>query len=116
MKGLKASLLAAKPEIREVEILCGVKVNIRRMTANELITLEQEVADLNIDGKVREASLMNVDMLLNCIVDDGGKPVNKSLLPTADEMVNVHDNAILIDAINIVKRHSVGTLEEAKKN
>ncbi|HGY3147102.1 TPA: hypothetical protein ACNVU4_003880 [Morganella morganii] len=31
-------------------------------------------------------------------------------------MVNVHDNAILIDAINIVKRHSVGTLEEAKKN
>ena len=84
MKGLKASLLAAKPEIREVEILCGVKVNIRRMTANELITLEQEVADLNMDGKVREASLMNVDMLLNCIVDDGGKPVDKSLLPTAD--------------------------------
>lgn len=116
MNALKASLLTAKPEIREVDILCGVKVNIRRMTASELMALEQNVSDLNIEGKVREASLLNVDMLLNCIVDDAGKPVTKSLLPTADEMVNVHDNAILIDAINIVKRHSIGTLEEAKKN
>lgn len=47
MKGLKASLLTAKPQIIEVEILCGVKVNIRRMTANELMQLETDVSDLN---------------------------------------------------------------------
>ena len=116
MKGLKASLLTAKPQIIEVEILCGVKVNIRRMTANELIQLETDVSDLNRQGKFRESSLKNVSMLLNCLVDDDGKPINKSLLPKPEELVNVHDNAILIEAIDIVKKHSIGTLEEAKKN
>ncbi|MGE9716078.1 phage tail protein, partial [Escherichia coli] len=63
MKGLKASLLTAKPQIIEVEILCGVKVNIRRMTANELMQLETDVSDLNRQGKFRESSLKNVSML-----------------------------------------------------
>ncbi|AUU37814.1 TPA: phage tail protein [Proteus mirabilis] len=116
MKGLKASLLTAKPQIIEVDILCGVKVNIRRMTANELMNLELEVSELNQHGKLREASLRNVGMLLNCLVDDEGKPISKSLLPKPEELVNVHDNAILIEAINVVKQHSIGTLDEAKKN
>ena len=116
MKGLKASLLTAKPQIIEVDILCGVKVNIRRMTANELMNLELEVSELNQHRKLLEASLRNVGMLLNCLVDDEGKPISKSLLPKPEELVNVHDNAILIEAINVVKQHSIGTLDEAKKN
>lgn len=83
------------------------------MTANELMNLELEVSELN-QHKLREASLRNVGMLLNCLVDDEGKPINKSLLPKPEELVNVHDNAILIEAINVVKQHSIGTLDEAK--
>ncbi|WP_265494605.1 phage tail protein [Providencia heimbachae] len=115
MKNLKAAFLTPRTHVQKVQIL-GVDVNIRRMTASELLTLEEEAMDLNMAGKVTEASLKNVEMILSCIVDDEGKKLPKGELPTAKELLDIHDNASLIDAISIVKRHSVGTLEEAKKN
>lgn len=115
MKNLKAAFMTARSHVQKVQLL-GVDVNIRRMTASELLNLEEESAQLNLDGKMMEASLKNVGMILSCIVDDDGKPLSEKELPTAEELLDIHDNASLIEAITTVKRHSVGTLEEAKKN
>ncbi|HHR6165378.1 TPA: phage tail protein [Providencia alcalifaciens] len=114
MKNLKAAFLTSQAHVQKVQLL-GVDVNIRRMTATELLTLE-EAAGLNAEGKVMDSSLRNVEMILSCIVDEKGKPYDRSELPTAKELLDTHDNASLFEAISIVKRHSVGTLEEAKKN
>ncbi|CAG9423039.1 TPA: phage tail protein [Providencia alcalifaciens] len=115
MKNLKAAFLTSQAHVQKVQLL-GVDVNIRRMTATELLTLEEEAAGLNAEGKVMDSSLRNVEMILSCIVDEKGKPYDRSELPTAKELLDTHDNASLFEAISIVKRHSVGTLEEAKKN
>ncbi|HFS5769950.1 TPA: phage tail protein [Providencia rettgeri] len=115
MKNLKAAFLTPRVHVQKVQLL-GVDVNIRRMTASELLTLEEEAAELNMEGKVTEASLKNVEMILSCVVSDDGKALSKDELPTAKELLDIHDNASLIEAISLVKRHSVGTLEEAKKN
>ncbi|MDE9484147.1 phage tail protein, partial [Xenorhabdus bovienii] len=44
------------------------------------------------------------------------KPILAGDLPTAEELMDTHDNATIIAAINLVKRHSIGTLEDAEKN
>ncbi|MGV7962038.1 phage tail protein [Photorhabdus tasmaniensis] len=115
MKNLKAALLTPRPHIKAVELF-GTKVNLRRMTASELMVLEEKVEKLSEAGNGREASLLNVQIVLDCLVDDKGQAINHADLPTASELMDVHDNATIIEAINIVKRHSIGTLEDAKKN
>ncbi|CDH34816.1 phage tail protein [Xenorhabdus bovienii] len=114
MKALKAALLTSRPHIKEVELF-GTSVNLRRMTAAELIELEEKVDSLRQD-QAREASRLNIQMMLDCLVDDKGKPINPADLPTADELMAIHDNATIIAAINLVKRHAVGSLEDAEKN
>ncbi|MBD2779686.1 phage tail protein [Xenorhabdus sp. 42] len=114
MKALKAALLTPRPHVKSVELF-GTQVNLRRMTAAELIELEEAVYKLN-DDQPREASRLNIQMVLDCLVDDKGKPIDRADLPTADELMNIHDNATIIAAINLVKRHAVGSLEDAEKN
>ncbi|MDX7992572.1 phage tail protein [Xenorhabdus littoralis] len=114
MKNLKAALLTPRPHIKAVELF-GTKVNLRRMTAAELMDLEEAVYKLN-DDQPREASRLNIQIILDCLVDDKGKPINQDDLPTADELMEIHDNATIIAAINLVKRHAVGSLEDAEKN
>ncbi|WP_340619621.1 phage tail protein [Xenorhabdus siamensis] len=114
MKGLKAALLTPRPHVKEVELF-GTKVNLRRMTASELMGLEEAVEKLH-DENAREASRLNIQMVLDCLVNDKGKPLDKADLPTVDELMEIHDNATIIAAINIVKRHAIGTLEDAEKN
>ncbi|MCT8349492.1 phage tail protein [Photorhabdus temperata] len=115
MKSLKAALLTPRPHIKAVELF-GTKVNLRRMTASELMDLEEKVEKLSTSGDGREASRLNVQIVLDCLVDDKGQPIPPSELPTAEELMETHDNATIIEAINIVKRHSIGTLEDAEKN
>ncbi|MCC8381555.1 phage tail protein [Xenorhabdus sp. PB30.3] len=115
MKALKAALLTPRPQIKAVELF-GTQINLRRMTALELLELEEKAEKLSKAGDGREASRLNIQMVLDCLVDDKGKPIPSDDLPTAEELMIVHDNAILIEAIQTVKRHSIGTLEEAEKN
>ncbi|MDX7992224.1 phage tail protein [Xenorhabdus littoralis] len=116
MKGLKAALLTPRPHIKAIELF-GIPVNLRRLTASELLNLEEETERLSSDVEGgRAASRLNIQMVLDCLVDDKGKSINPDDLPTADELMNVHDNATVIEAIQTVKRHSIGTLEDAEKN
>ncbi|MDC9604957.1 phage tail protein [Xenorhabdus griffiniae] len=115
MKALKAALLTPRPQIKAVELF-GTRVNLRRLTAAELLDLEELAEKLSDAGNGREASRLNIQMVLDCLVDDKGKPIPAGDLPTAEELMTLHDNATLIDAIQTVKRHSIGTLEDAEKN
>ncbi|MDX7988767.1 phage tail protein [Xenorhabdus sp. 12] len=115
MKALKASLLTPRPQIKAVELF-GTQINLRRMTALELLELEEKTEKLSDAGDGREASRLNIQMVLDCLVDDKGKSIDKVGLPTAEELMAIHDNATLIEAIQTVKRHSIGTLEDAEKN
>ncbi|PHM50962.1 phage tail protein [Xenorhabdus sp. KK7.4] len=115
MKALKAALLTPRPHIKAVELF-STQVNLRRMTSAELLTLEEQAEKLSQAGDGREASRLNIQMLLDCLVDDKGQAIAASELPSAEELMAVHDNATIIEAIQIVKRHAIGTLEEAEKN
>ncbi|MCP9266859.1 phage tail protein [Xenorhabdus sp. XENO-1] len=115
MNALKVALLTPRPQIKAVALF-GINVNLRRMTALELLDLEEKAEKLSDTGDGREASRLNIQMVLDCLVDDKGKPIPTNELPTADELMAIHDNATLIEAIQTVKRHSIGTLEEAEKN
>ncbi|PHM36477.1 phage tail protein [Xenorhabdus innexi] len=115
MKALKAALLTPRPQIKSVTLF-GTHINLRRMTALELLELEEKAETFSEAGNGREASRLNIQMVLDCLVDDKGKPIDKADLPTADELMAIHDNATLIEAIQTVKRHAIGTLEEAEKN
>ncbi|MDE9591160.1 phage tail protein, partial [Xenorhabdus bovienii] len=83
-----------------------------RMTALELLELEEKAEKLSDAGDGREASRLNIQMVLDCLVDDKGHPIPPDDLPTAEELMTIHDNATLIDAIQTVKRHAIGTLED----
>ncbi|MBJ3277008.1 phage tail protein, partial [Salmonella enterica subsp. enterica serovar Derby] len=45
-----------------------------------------------------------------------GEPIKDSDKPTAQELLAAHDNVELLDAIDKVKKHSIGKLETAEKN
>jgi hypothetical protein len=115
MNALKAALLTPRPQIKTAELF-GTQVNLRRMTALELLELEEKAEKLSDTGDGREASRLNIQMVLDCLVDDKGKSIPAAALPTAEELMAIHDNATLIAAIQTVKRHSIGTLEDAEKN
>ncbi|MBD2812185.1 phage tail protein [Xenorhabdus sp. Vera] len=115
MKNLKAALLTPRAHVKEVELF-GTRVNLRRMTASELLDLEEETERLSEAEGGRAASYLNIQRVLDCLVDDKGKPISAEALPTAEELMDIHDNATIIEAIQIVKRHSIGTLEDAEKN
>ena len=46
---------------------------------------------------------------------DGSRP-EKDELPTPAEILHVHSQADILDALTTVQRHSYGTLEDAEKN
>ncbi|WP_323859736.1 phage tail protein [Xenorhabdus szentirmaii] len=96
--------------------LFGTQINLRRMTALELLELEEKAEKLSDAGDGREASRLNIQMVLDCLVDDKGQSIPTDDLPTAEELMAIHDNATLIEAIQTVKRHAIGTLEDAEKN
>lgn len=114
-KALKSALL--KPTNTAIETtLFGAQVFIRRLTASQLIEHEEQLDAAAKELDVRGSSLMSVQLILNCLVNPDGSPIKTEDLPTANELLEAHDNATLIDAIATVKKHSLGKLEEVEKN
>lgn len=116
LKALRNTLLKSKSDTpEEVEILGG-KVFIRRFKAAELYRQEEDIKAAIAENDSAKISLINVQMILSCLVTPDGKPIAPSDLPTAEELLEAHDNPTLLDAINKINSHSLGKLETATKN
>ncbi|XBS71157.1 phage tail protein [Acerihabitans sp. KWT182] len=111
--GLKAALL--QPIDTAIPFtLFGVAVNIRRLTAQELMNYNDAMAAATDDSKA--TAQLGAGLILSVLVDENGQTIPAQELPTAGELLAVHDNATLLESLVAVLRHSNGTLEEAKKN
>lgn len=97
--------------------LLGQAVFIRRLTSAELDNYNDAVNAGNEAGaSARSLSLLGVNLFLSALVnEDGSRPKPKEL-PTAEELLDVHSNADLLDAVTTVQKHSWGRLEDAAKN
>ena len=97
--------------------LLGQPVFIRRLTSNEMDQYTEKVETEKAGGNDSRAnSLLGVQLFIDALVNEDGSRPKKSELPTAVELLAVHSNADLIEAVTTVQRHSYGTLEEAEKN
>ncbi|MTC97749.1 phage tail protein [Providencia alcalifaciens] len=112
---LKSSLLKPTPHIEEHSIL-GTKVFLRRLTIAELDEYEHDLQDAQKTGFSSDASKAGAELILKAICDEKGNPIPEDELPTADELVTVHDTPTLLSAMAFVQKYSYGSVEEAKKN
>ncbi|TKI02666.1 phage tail protein [Martelella alba] len=96
--------------------LFGADVYIRRLTAQELMDYDDGLAAARDANDQKQSAQLGAGLILSALVDETGQPIPTPELPTAAEILAVHDNAALLEAITLVHRHSYGTLEEAKKN
>lgn len=115
LKALKAALLKSDEHVIEVPMF-GTKTFIRRLKAAELQANEDGMKGAIESGDMNEAARLNVELLLSCFMTPDGKRISAASLPTVDELLAAHDNPTLVEAISTVKRHAVGTLEDAEKN
>lgn len=112
---LKSALLQPKLSAIKTELL-GAQVYIRRRTAGELIRYEEELDAAQATGNVRTISEMSVQLVIDSLVNPDGSAIKSEFLPTAAELLDVHDNPTLMSAIERVKTHAIGKLEAAEKN
>lgn len=112
LSALKSALLKPKSTIITAEIF-GTTVYLRRMTAGQLIDHEDALAAAD---EVRKASELSVQLIVDCLVQPDGTEIPTQEKPTAAELIQVHDNVALLDAIATVKKHAIGKLEDAEKN
>lgn len=97
--------------------LLGQSVFIRRLTSAELDNYNNAVSAGREAGvSDRNLSLLGVNLFLSALVNEDGTRPKPKELPTAEELLEVHSNADLLDAVMIVQRHSYGSLEDAAKN
>ncbi|MES3498741.1 phage tail protein [Citrobacter portucalensis] len=115
LSALKNALLKTKSTPTETEIL-GTKVYLRRLTAAELIDHEDALIEAQTSGNVRLASELSVQIVIDSLVQPDGSPIKAKDKPTAKELLAAHDNVVLLDAIDKVKKHAIGKLETAEKN
>lgn len=115
VKGLKAALLKSTPTATECQLL-GSRVYLRRLTAAELLQHEAEIKKAIEEDDISTASRLNVQLVIECIVAPTGERIPHKQLPTVDELLAAHDNRTLLDAIEIVRRHAIGLVEDAEKN
>ena len=115
LKALKAALLKSDDHVLEVPMF-GAKTFIRRLKASELQDNEDGMKDAIEAGDMNKAARLNVELLLSCFMTPDGKRIPTSALPSVDELLKAHDNPTLVEAISTIKRHAVGTLEDAEKN
>lgn len=115
VSALKSALLNPKNTIVTTEIF-GTTVFLRRMTAGELIDHEEALRDSQIAEDARKASELSVQLIVDCLVQPDGSPIEPQDKPTATDLLQAHDNVALLDAIAIVKKHALGKLEDAEKN
>ncbi|MCH2683566.1 phage tail protein [Leclercia adecarboxylata] len=99
------------------QTLLGQKVFIRRLTSTELDNYTETVTAGRAAGLPdRQLSVMGVNLFLDALVNEDGSRPKKTDLPTADELLDAHASADLLEAVTRVQRHSYGTLEDAEKN
>lgn len=96
--------------------LFGVPVHIRRLTVCELMDYDEGLGKAQAESDQKAATLLGAQLILSALVDEQGKSVPASDLPSPAELLAAHDNAALFDAIRAIQNHSYGTLEEAEKN
>ncbi|AFJ47142.1 phage tail protein [Shimwellia blattae] len=112
---LKTALLTPQPVVSEA-VLLGTPVWLRRMTAAELIGHEEAMAAAQVEGDPRKASEISIQIIIDSLVQPDGTLIPVEDKPTAAELLAVHDNVVLLEAVGIVKRHAIGRLEDAEKN
>ncbi|MFP2513974.1 phage tail protein [Buttiauxella agrestis] len=115
LSALKSALLKSKTAIITAEIF-GTTVYLRRMTAGQLIDHEEALRDAQVADDARKASELSVQLIVDCLVQPDGNDIPVEDKPTAAELLQAHDNVALLNAIDTVKKHAVGKLEDAEKN
>lgn len=115
MKSLKEQLLTKEKSAVSRNIL-GADVFVRHLTAQELLDYEEQSERVRLEGSAREQSILGVNFILSALVDSDGNRIPEKDLPTAEELLAVHPNHALIDALITVQRSSVMKIEEAEKN
>lgn len=83
---LKMSLLKPLNTAQQCELLGG-RYFIRRLSALALLEQEEKATQAFEAGDMRQASLLNVQMLLDCLCDPDGQPIPPDALPTADVLM-----------------------------
>lgn len=115
MNDLKSLLLTPENTAQPVKIL-GADVFIRRITAFEAEVYDEKQAELRAENNSRGIAIEAASFILSALVDENGVPVPVENLPAPDELLKSRSNAALIEAVNVITRHSWGTLEDAEKN
>ncbi|VFS51205.1 hypothetical protein [Budvicia aquatica] len=115
MKSLKEQLLTPTKSAVKKNIL-GADVFIRRLTAQELLDYDEQAERIRESGTAQQQSVHSVEFILNALVDADGNALPVGDLPSAMELLAVHDNPALVDALVEVQKHSVIKIEEAEKN
>lgn len=115
MTDLKSLLLTPENIAHPVKIM-GADVFIRRITAFEAEAYDEKQAALRAENNSRGIAIEAASFILSALVDELGVPVPAENLPAPDELLKSRSNASLIEAVNVITRHSWGTLEDAKKN
>ncbi|MBN1086541.1 phage tail protein [Erwinia aphidicola] len=115
ISSLKSALLKSGNTATETTLF-GVKVFLRRKSAGELIDYEAALDKAYVEGDVRKSSELSVQLIIDCLANPDGSAISPEHLPTAAELINAHDNPTLLEAIEKVKKHAIGKLEDAEKN
>lgn len=115
ISSLKSALLKSGNTATETTLF-GVKVFLRRKSAGELIDYEEALDKAYVEGDVRKSSELSVQLIIDCLANPDGSAIFPKYLPTAAELINAHDNPALLEAIEKVKKHAIGKLEDAEKN
>ncbi|MEL4014392.1 phage tail protein [Dryocola clanedunensis] len=115
ISALKSALLKPKNTVVTAEIF-GTTVYLRRMTAGQLIDHEEALRDSQIAEDARKASEISVQLIVDCLVQPDGSEIPAEDKPSAADLLQVHDNVALLEAISTVKKHALGMLEDAEKN
>ena len=110
--------LLLKPNKAAIErTLLGQSVYIRRLTAQEMLDYNACIdAERAGDNDSTKLANMGIELILSVLMNPDGNRPEKDELPTPAEILRVHSQADILDALTTVQRHSYGTLEAAEKN
>lgn len=115
LSALKSALLKSVPTVVKTELF-GAEVYIRRLTGDEMISYEEKMTESAKTGVPREASEHLIQIVIDALIQPDGTAIPDEFKPTAAELLKAHENPELLEAVDKVRRHSIGTLEEAEKN
>ena len=108
---LKSALLKSEPTVIKTELF-GATVFILLRTAAD----EEKMAETAKAGAAREASEQVIQIVIDALVQPDGTAIPDEFKPTAAELLKAHENPELLAAVEKVKQHAIGKLEEAEKN